>query len=396
MLFELNSEIVFPNPLLSEDDGLLAIGGDLSPERLLEAYRNGIFPWYAEGEPLMWWSLNPRMVLFPDSFKCSKSLWRCIKSGKYEVRIDTAFEEVMLQCASIKRVGQDGTWITNEMIKAYTTLHEMGYAHSFETYCAGELVGGLYGVSLGAAFFGESMFAKMTDASKVCLAALVDFANTNNFLYIDAQQETSHLASLGAQPISKEDFLSILFLSNQRKTLKGKWNEEMTETMSKVTLLIGGNQADRVGLLQQACRMISEQIGAILQLSSIYETEAWGFDAEQNFLNQAVVVETRLSAHEVLDKALSIEAQLGRVRTGNGYASRTMDIDILFVDDKCIDTPDLVVPHPRIHQRNFVLVPLCEIMPDYVHPKMNKTIANLLKTSSDKGEVMPYTDDIEE
>jgi leucyl/phenylalanyl-tRNA--protein transferase len=368
----------------------LAIGGDLSPERLLEAYRNGIFPWYAEGEPLMWWSLNPRMVLFPDNFNCSKTLWRCIKSGKYEVRIDTAFEEVMIQCATTKRQGQYGTWITNEMIKAYTELHKMGYAHSFEAYYDGELVGGLYGVSLGAAFFGESMFAKMTDASKVCLAALVDFANTNNFLYIDAQQETSHLASLGAQPISKEDFLSILFLSNQRKTLTGKWNKEMTEAMCNVTMLIGGNQGDRVELLQQACGMIEQQIGMIVKKSSIYETEAWGFDAEQNFLNQAVMVETRLSAHEVLDKALSIETQLGRVRMGKGYASRTMDIDILFVDDKCFDTPDLVVPHPRIHQRNFVLVPLCEIMPDYVHPKMNKTIANLLKTSSDKGEVVPY------
>ena len=390
MLFELNSECVFPNPLLSEEDGLLAIGGDLSPERLLEAYRNGIFPWYAEGQPLMWWSLNPRMILFPDHFKCSKTLWRCIKAGKYEVRIDTAFKEVMLQCATVKRAGQDGTWITDEMLEAYTTLHEMGYAHSFESYYDGELVGGLYGVSLGAAFFGESMFATMTDASKVCLAALVDFADANNFLYIDAQQETQHLASLGAQPISKEDFLSILFLSNQRETLKGKWNKAMTEEISRVTLLIGGNQGDRVGLLQQACNMIAEQIGAIVQLSSIYETEAWGFDAEQNFLNQAVVVETRLSAHEVLDKALLIESQLGRVRTGNGYASRTMDIDILFVDNNCIDTPDLIVPHPRIQERNFVLVPLCEIMPNYVHPKMNKTIANLLKTSSDKGKVVRY------
>ncbi len=390
MLFELNSECVFPNPLLSEEDGLLAIGGDLSPERLLEAYRNGIFPWYAEGQPLMWWSLNPRMILFPDHFKCSKTLWRCIKAGKYEVRIDTAFKEVMLQCATVKRAGQDGTWITDEMLEAYTTLHEMGYAHSFESYYDGELVGGLYGVSLGAAFFGESMFATMTDASKVCLAALVDFADANNFLYIDAQQETQHLASLGAQPISKEDFLSILFLSNQRETLKGKWNKAMTEEISRVTLLIGGNQGDRVGLLQQACNMIAEQIGAIVQLSSIYETEAWGFDAEQNFLNQAVVVETRLSAHEVLDKALFIESQLGRVRTGNGYASRTMDIDILFVDNNCIDTPDLIVPHPRIQERNFVLVPLCEIMPNYVHPKMNKTIANLLKTSSDKGKVVRY------
>ena len=390
MLFELNSECVFPNPLLSEDDGLLAIGGDLSPERLLEAYRSGIFPWYAEGEPLMWWSLNPRMVLFPDKFNCSKTLWRCIKSGKYEVRIDTAFKEVMIRCATVKRAGQDGTWITNEMVEAYTILHEMGYAHSFEAYYDGELVGGLYGVSVGAAFFGESMFAKMTDASKVCLAALVDFANTNNFLYIDAQQETSHLASLGAQPISKEDFLSILFLSNQRKTLTGKWNKEMTEAMCNVTMLIGGNQGDRVELLQQACGMIEQQIGMIVKKSSIYETEAWGFDAEQNFLNQAVVVETRLSAHEVLDKALFIESQLGRVRTGNGYASRTMDIDILFVDNNCIDTHDLIVPHPRIQERNFVLVPLCEIMPNYVHPKMNKTIANLLKTSSDKGKVVRY------
>ena len=390
MLFELNSEIVFPNPLLSEDDGLLAVGGDLLPERLLEAYRNGIFPWYAEGEPLMWWSLNPRMVLFPDSFNCSKSLWRCVKSGKYEVRIDTAFREVMLQCATIKRTGQDGTWITDEMIDAYTTLHEMGYAHSFEAYYNGELVGGLYGVSLGAAFFGESMFAKMTDASKVCLVALVDFADVNNFLYIDAQQETSHLISLGAQSISKEDFLSILFISNQRKTLKGKWNKDMMKPKYRVTLLIGGNQGDRVGLLKQACDMIGQQIGDIVQLSSIYESEAWGFEAEQSFLNQAVVVETRLEPHEVLGKALFIETQPGRVRSGNGYSSRTMDIDILFVDNKCIDTPDLIVPHPRIHQRNFVLVPLCEIMPDYVHPILQKTMSNLLKTSLDKGKIIRY------
>lgn len=390
MLFELNSEIVFPNPLLSEDDGLLAVGGDLLPERLLEAYRNGIFPWYAEGELLMWWSLNPRMVLFPDSFNCSKSLWRCVKSGKYEVRIDTAFREVMLQCATIKRTGQDGTWITDEMIDAYTTLHEMGYAHSFEAYYNGELVGGLYGVSLGAAFFGESMFAKMTDASKVCLVALVDFADVNNFLYIDAQQETSHLISLGAQSISKEDFLSILFLSNKRKTLRGKWNKDMMKPKYRVTLLIGGNQGDRVGLLKQACDMIGQQIGDIVQLSSIYESEAWGFEAEQSFLNQAVVVETRLEPHEVLGKALFIETQLGRVRSGNGYSSRTMDIDILFVDNKCIDTPDLIVPHPRIHQRNFVLVPLCEIMPDYVHPILQKTMSNLLKTSLDKGKIIRY------
>ena len=226
MLFELNSECVFPNPLLSEDNGLLAIGGDLSPNRLLEAYRNGIFPWYNEGEPLMWWSLNPRMLLFPEEFRCSKSLKRCIKSGKYEVRIDTAFEKVMRQCATVERCGQDGTWITGEMIEAYTQLHEMGFAHSFEAYYDDELVGGLYGVSLGAAFFGESMFARMADASKVCFATLVDFATCNDFIYIDAQQETEHLASLGAKCVDKEDFLAMLFLSNQRETLRGKWTEK--------------------------------------------------------------------------------------------------------------------------------------------------------------------------
>ena len=225
MLFELNSKCVFPNPLLSEPDGLLAIGGDLSPERLLEAYKNGVFPWYSNGDPIMWWSLNPRMLLFPEEFRCSKSLRRCIKSRKYEVKIDTAFEKVMRQCATVERNGQDGTWITDEMIEAYTQLHEMGYAHSFEAYYDGELVGGLYGVSLGAAFFGESMFAIMTDASKVCFAALVNFAIDNGFIYIDAQQETEHLASLGAKCVDKEEFLAMLFLSNQVETLKGKWTE---------------------------------------------------------------------------------------------------------------------------------------------------------------------------
>ena len=218
MLFELNSKCVFPNPLLSEPDGLLAIGGDLSPERLLEAYKNGVFPWYSDGDSIMWWSLNPRMLLFPEEFRCSKS-------RKYEVKIDTAFEKVMRQCATVERNGQDGTWITDEMVEAYTQLHEMGYAHSFEAYYNGELVGGLYGVSLGAAFFGESMFAIMTDASKVCFAALVNFAIDNGFIYIDAQQETEHLASLGAKCVDKEDFLAMLFLSNQVETLKGKWTE---------------------------------------------------------------------------------------------------------------------------------------------------------------------------
>jgi leucyl/phenylalanyl-tRNA--protein transferase len=391
MLFELNSKCIFPNPLLAERDGLLAVGGDLSTERLLEAYRNGIFPWYNEGEPILWWALNPRMVLFPEEFHCSKTLRRCIKSGKYEVRVDTAFEKVMRSCAMVEREGQDGTWIQEELVEAYTRLHKLGYAHSFEAYYEGKLVGGLYGLSLGKAFFGESMFATMPDASKVCFASLVEFAIENEFLFIDAQQETSHLSSLGAKPIPIEDFLSLLFISNQHETLMGKWSKIDRKTvMSKVTFLIGGNQGDRETLLERACKEIELRIGKMLQVSSIYETEAWGFEAEQSFLNQAVVVETDLLPEEVLRQALNIEAVLGRVRNGSGYASRTMDIDVMYIDDKCISTPSLIVPHPRIQERNFVLEPLCEIMPNFVHPILQKTMQELLEKCSDNGKVSLY------
>jgi len=225
MLYELDPDYPgFPDPNEAEPEGIIAIGGDLKPDRLLNAYASGIFPWYSAGEPILWWSLDPRMVLFLDDFRYSKSLRRVVKSGRFEVRIDTAFREVMLHCAHTKREGQrGGTWITPEMLDAYCRLHELGFAHSFETYHEGELVGGLYGVSLGQFFFGESMFHTMTDASKVAFVKLVEFCRGNDFKLIDAQQETEHLASLGAKPIPRKEFLDILYTLDYHKTLRGKW-----------------------------------------------------------------------------------------------------------------------------------------------------------------------------
>lgn len=226
MIYELDPDYPgFPDPEEAEPDGLVAIGGDLSPQRLINAYCQGLFPWYSEGEPIMWWSLDPRMVLFPDEFRCSKTLRRLVRSGRFEVRIDTCFEEVMHQCAQVEREGQDGTWITSEMIAAYVKLHQLGVAHSFETFREGHLVGGLYGVSVGQIFCGESMFHIETDASKVAMVRLVEFCRQHNFRLIDAQQETSHLASLGARPIKRADYLAILGSLDFSKTLLGSWSE---------------------------------------------------------------------------------------------------------------------------------------------------------------------------
>ena len=224
MIYQLDPEYIgFPDPEEAEPEGLLAIGGDLSLPRLLEAYCCGIFPWYSEEEPLLWWSLDPRMVLFPEEFRCSKSLRRVVKSDRFEVRIDTCFEQVMRHCGSVQREDQDGTWITEEMVQAYLALHEHGFAHSFETFFHGELVGGLYGVSIGDVFCGESMFHTMTDASKVALVRLVEFCRQHHFRLIDAQQETRHLASLGARPIPRKDYLQILNDLVVDKSLWQRW-----------------------------------------------------------------------------------------------------------------------------------------------------------------------------
>lgn len=225
MIYELDPNYpYFPDPEEAEPDGLVAIGGDLSPQRLINAYCQGLFPWYSEGEPLMWWSLDPRMVLFPDEFRCSKSLRRLVRSGRFEVRIDTCFEAVMRNCGAVERPDQDGTWITPEMLEAYVQLHQLGLAHSFETFREGRLVGGLYGVSVGQIFCGESMFHIETDASKVAMVRLVEFCKQHGFRLIDAQQETSHLASLGARPIKRKDYLDILESMDFSKTLVGAWS----------------------------------------------------------------------------------------------------------------------------------------------------------------------------
>ena len=226
MLFRLDeNDYTFPSAELAEADGLLAIGGDLNPWRLLNAYANGIFPWYNEDEPILWWSLDPRLVIRPGEMKVSKSLKHTLKTGKFEVRIDTNFRSVMEHCAETPREGQDGTWIIYDMVQAYCLLHEMGFAHSFETYLDGKLVGGLYGVSIGKAFFGESMFHTVSDASKVAFYHLHQFLIAHDFKLIDCQQETPHLKSLGAYPIPRHDFLIELEKLVLEPTLIGKWCE---------------------------------------------------------------------------------------------------------------------------------------------------------------------------
>jgi leucyl/phenylalanyl-tRNA--protein transferase len=222
-VFQLPDEILFPDPSLAEPDGLLAVGGDLSPERLLAAYKNGIFPWYSEHEPILWWSPDPRLVLFPKKFKVSHSLKQKIKKNVFSVRMDSDFEQVISACAEKERNHEAGTWITDEMKKAYIELHRKGFAHSVESYFDGKLVGGLYGVSLGKAFFGESMFHMMTDASKVALYYLVEKAKEFNFLFIDSQVETEHLMSLGAELIPRKKYLKLLTEAIHFPSQKGKW-----------------------------------------------------------------------------------------------------------------------------------------------------------------------------
>ena len=211
MLPLLQHDISFPpvaRALLSPN-GLLAAGGDLSSARLLEAYRNGIFPWFSEGEPILWWSPDPRMVLFPAEFRIAHSLRKTLRRHAHEVRFDTAFEQVMRACAA-PREGQHGTWIHEEMIAAYCELHRMGYAHSVETWMNGELVGGLYGMALGRMFYGESMFSRKTDASKIALAHLSAQLDRWNFGMIDCQMNTPHLSSLGAREIPRKEFITRL------------------------------------------------------------------------------------------------------------------------------------------------------------------------------------------
>lgn len=222
-VFRLPEEPVFPRPHLATREGLLAVGGDLSPKRLLAAYRQGIFPWYSDGEPILWWSPNPRMVLYPNEFKQSKSFKKTLRKGVYRISSDTTFEKVIEACAATRLQSGEGTWITAEMMSAYIEMHNLGYAHSVEAWHEGQLVGGLYGLALGLIFFGESMFSTMNDASKVCLYHLTQFLVKNRFIIIDCQVSSPHLMRLGARNISREDFLTELNEALKYRTLKGNW-----------------------------------------------------------------------------------------------------------------------------------------------------------------------------
>ena len=410
----------FPDPETADPmgRGLVAIGNDLSVETLIEAYSHGIFPWpEEEGKPIGWYSLNPRMVVVPTMFRSSNSLRRVVKSGKFEVKVDGCFEHVVRSCAEMKREGQEGSWITEPLIEAYCNLHKEGLAHSFETYYEGELVGGLYGVSWGSIFCGESMFHTVRDASKVAFCKLVEYCLMHDIRLIDAQQPTEHLASLGGLLMERKEFLELvklLWFPMESGLYRGDWGSHT------VVLSLGGNEGKMKQTILEALRRLNEEVGPVILMSSFYESEPWGFDHPvPNFLNICAVLDTELAPKEVLEKIMRVERDLGRIReegsrlmiNGSGlmaqgsgvgevgggldgegfglgarrYSSRPIDIDILFYDSKVVDETDLSIPHPRLHQRRFVLEPLAELMPFFRHPVLKKTIGELLEECEDKG-----------
>ncbi|THH40379.1 leucyl/phenylalanyl-tRNA--protein transferase [Neolewinella litorea] len=214
---------LFPDPLRSNGDGPACFGGDLSPERLFNAYRLGFFPWFAEGEPILWWHPDPRFVLFPDELKVSKSMRPYFNQQKYRVTYDERFREVMEECRRVYRPLQRGSWITDDLIAGYVSLHEMGIAHSVEVYEGDELIGGLYGLALGKIFFGESMYFKRPNASKFGFISLVRRLHERGYRLIDCQQETDHLRSLGGRPIPRAEFVDHLAEIDAEETERGKW-----------------------------------------------------------------------------------------------------------------------------------------------------------------------------
>ena len=222
-VYQLSEDLVFPSPHLASKEGLLAIGGDLRRARLLLAYSMGIFPWYSEGEPILWWSPDPRLVLYPEDLKISMSLKKVIKRGVFTLSFDRAFDRVIRECARVPRGHQKGTWIVSEMIEAYCNLHDSGFAHSVEAWAGDHLAGGLYGVSLGRCFFGESMFTRVSNASKVALVALVQHLQSLDFALIDCQITTDHLLRFGAREISRSRYLRELEASLNAPTMRGKW-----------------------------------------------------------------------------------------------------------------------------------------------------------------------------
>jgi leucyl/phenylalanyl-tRNA--protein transferase len=222
-VFALTEELIFPDPSLAEPEGLLAVGGDLSPQRLLLGYANGIFPWYDDKTPILWWSPDPRLVLIPSELRVSRSLRQSLRKKGLRITADEDFEAVISHCAGMKRKHEKGTWITPEMKSAYIRLHRLGFAHSIEVSINGLLAGGLYGVSLGGAFFGESMFHVQRDASKAALAALCGLLRSWDFAFIDSQVHTAHLVSLGAIEVSRDSYLEMLDVAMGKETRTGSW-----------------------------------------------------------------------------------------------------------------------------------------------------------------------------
>ena len=221
--------IVFPDPARANEEGLLAYGGDLSVATLVSAYAQGVFPWFGEEDPILWWTPDPRMVLMFEDHYVSRRFRRTLRTTELTVRLDTAFERVINLCAAVSRPGQESTWIIPDMIEAYIALHEAGFAHSVEVFNGTRLVGGIYGVSLGRAFFGESMFHLQTDASKIALFYLVETLKALDFHFLDAQQVTPHMLRMGGRPIARADFLARLEGALEFDTLRGNWGEYLVK-----------------------------------------------------------------------------------------------------------------------------------------------------------------------
>ncbi|WP_456390053.1 leucyl/phenylalanyl-tRNA--protein transferase [Hydrogenimonas sp.] len=222
----LGYDYIFPNPRYAMKEGLLAYGGDLNPDRVLMAYRQGIFPWYNEGDPILWWSPDPRLLLYPEKFKIHRSLRKKLRHGHYKIKLDRNFVDVMRHCANVPRHGQNGTWILPEVVESYSMLHAQGFAHSVEVYDEEDgLVGGLYGVSVGTAFFGESMFSLQPDSSKIALAHMVELAKLWKFDFIDCQIPSDHLIRLGAECVDRDRFLDELEETQKKPGVPGDWRE---------------------------------------------------------------------------------------------------------------------------------------------------------------------------
>lgn len=231
-IYLLSDELSFPHPDLAGKDGLLAVGADLSQERLLLAYENGIFPWFSDDEPIIWWSPDPRLVLYPNELKISRSLNKTLKANKFDVTADTAFEDVIRACADVRTRQNKETWIVNDMITAYCRLHQSGFAHSAEVWYRGELAGGLYGVSIGRCFFGESMFTRVDNASKVGFVCFVELLKALSITLIDCQVTTGHMLRFGAREIDRKTFLKELGRYVNAPTVRGKWTMVGTDALT--------------------------------------------------------------------------------------------------------------------------------------------------------------------